>query len=154
MAPTESLDPTLSDAGIAARVTVTNDARANRDGTYDIYGVDEDGSECSGAFEDDYLVVAWYDDAPDGHIRRFSVRVAHEDVPSSDGATTDITDGGVSFDFSGGFIGTTYTGSATREDEGSATIDVTRSGDSLTFDFEGVTNDGVNFVGQLICATT
>ncbi len=46
---------------------------------------------------------------------------------------------------------TQYTGDATRENEGSATIDVTRAGTSLTFDFEGVTNDGVNFAGQMIC---
>ena len=152
--PGASLDPTQSDAGIAARVTITNDTRAGRDGTYDIYGLDEDGSECSGAFEDDYLVVAWYDDAPDDQLRRFSVSVEKEDIPAEDGSTTAITHGGVSFDFAGAIMGSgvTYTGNSTVENEGSSTIDVTRSGVSLTFDFEAVTRDGVNFSGQLICA--
>lgn len=153
--PGASLDPSLSDAGIVARVTITNDTRGGRDGTHDIIGVDADGSECSGAFEDDYVVVAWYDDAPIGQIHRFSVSVAHADVPAEDGSTTDIEDGGVSFDFvSESGFGTQYTGNATRENEGSATIDVTRAGTSLTFDFEGVTNDGVNFAGQMICSET
>ena len=49
-------------------------------------------------------------------------------------------------------MGTQYTGNATEPDEGSVTIDVTRVGASLTFDFDGVTNAGVTFVGQLICA--
>ena len=73
-------------------------------------------------------------------------------MPAADGSTTDITDGGVSFDFVSetGFR-TQYTGDATRENEGSATIDVTRAGTSLTFDFEGVTYDGVNFAGQMTC---
>ena len=153
-APTAGLDPSLSDAGIVARVTISNDTRGGRDGTHDIIGVAADGSECSGSFEEpDYLVVAWYTAAPNGQIHRFGIGVAAEDVPEPDGLTTDIENGGVSFDFKSetGF-GTQYSGNATLENEGSVTIDVTRTGDSLTFDFEGVTNDAVNFSGQLICA--
>lgn len=152
-APSASLDPSQSDAGVAARVTITNDTRNGLDGTHDIYGVADDGSECSGAFEDNYTVVAWYDEAPNGMIRRFGVSVAHDEVPAEDGTTSDIEDGSVSFDFTSesGF-GTTYTGAATRENQGSSTIDVTRAGSTLTFDFEGVTWDGINFSGQFLCA--
>ena len=153
-APTASLDPALSDAGIVARVTLSNDSGGGRDGTHDIYGVADDGSECSGSFESpEYIVVAWHDDAPNGQIHRFGITVAADDVPTSDGSTTGIVDGGVSFSFaSESGLGTQYTGNATRENEGSVTIDVTRSGDSLTFDFAGVTSNAVNFAGQLICA--
>lgn len=149
-----SLDPSQSDAGIAATVTLTNDTRGGRDGTHEIYAVADDGSECSGSFEEpDFIVVAWYDDAPDGMIHRFGISVAAEDVPTADGTTTDVADGGVSFDFvSPSGIGTQYTGNATRENEGSSMIDITRSGSMLTFDFEGVTNDNVNFAGQFVCA--
>jgi hypothetical protein len=152
--PGASLDPALSDAGIVARVTISNDTRGGRDGTHDIIGVADDGSECSGAFEEpEYIVIAWYDDAPIGQIHRFGVSVGADDVPDGDGAVTGIDDGGVSFDFvSESGFGTQYTGNATRENEGSVTIDVTRTGPVLSLDFEGVTNDGVNFAGQLICS--
>lgn len=152
--PDGSLDPSLSDAGIVARVTISNDTRGGRDGTHDIIGLAEDGSECSGAFEEpEYIVVAWFDDAPNGQIHRFGITVAATDVPAADGSTTDVENGGVSFAFaSESGLGTQYTGNATRENEGSVTIDVTRAGTSLAFDFEGVTSAGVNFVGQMICA--
>ncbi len=152
--PAASLDPSQSDAGVAARVTITNDGRNGFDGTHDIYGVADEGSECDGAFEEpDFTVVAWNSDAPDGTIHRFGISVGADDVPATDGTTSDITDGGVSFDFateSG--IGTTYTGASTRENEGSSNVDVTRSGSTLTFDFEGLTYDGVTFSGQFVCA--
>lgn len=151
--PGASLDPSLSDAGIVARVTLTNDTRGGRDGTHDIIGLGSDGSSCSFTFEgDEFIAVAWYTAAPNGQIHSFGITVAAADVPAEDGSTTDIADGGVSFDFksSSGF-GTSYTG-ATRDNESSATIDVTRAGTSLTFDFDGVTYDGVNFAGQMICA--
>ena len=153
-APGASLDPTLSDAGIVARVTVSNDTRGGRDGTYDVIGLGADGSDCSVTFEgDEFIAVAWYDDAPNGQIHRFGVSVPAASVPESDGEVLDIGDGGVSFDFvSESGFGTTYSGAAGRENEGSSTIDVTRAGTALTFDFEGVTYDDVNFVGQMICA--
>jgi hypothetical protein len=149
-----SLDPTQSDAGIAATVTITSDSRGGRDGTHEIYGVAADGSECNGSFEEpEFIVVAWYDDAPDGMIHRFGITVAADDIPEADGTTADITDGSVSFDFvSASGFGTTYTGAATRDNEGSSTIAVTRSGPALTFDFEGVTYDNVSFAGQFVCA--
>ena len=152
--PGASLDPTRSDAGIAARVKITNDSRGGRDGTHDIYGVAEDGSECSGAFEaPNYGVVAWYDDAPNGMIHRFSISVGADDIPETDGMASRIEDGRVSFDFvSETGVGTQYTGDATGDDEGSSTVDITRTGSTLTFDFSGVTYDGVSFAGQLICA--
>lgn len=147
------VDPTLSDAGVAAQVTIVNDTRAHRDGTHDIYGVAADGSECDGSFEEpDFIVVAWDDDAPDGSIHRFGISVGADDIPATDGSTADITDGSVSFDFASpsGF-GTTYTGAAMRENEGSSTISVTRSGTTLTFHFDGVTWDNVGFGGEFVC---
>ncbi len=149
-----SLDPSQSDAGIAARVTIVNDTRlGGRDGTHDIYAVADDGSECSGSFDEpDFVVVAWYDDAPDGMIHRFGIGVGADDIPTADGTTADVTDGGVSFDFvSPTGFGTTYSGNSTVENEGTSTIDITRSGSTLTFDFEGVTYDNANFAGQFVC---
>jgi hypothetical protein len=59
-----------SDAGIAAIVTLSNDTRGGRDGTHVVYGVQGDGSDCSPTFEgDEYIAVAWHDDAP---IDRFT----------------------------------------------------------------------------------
>lgn len=152
-APVGSLDPTQSDAGIAASVTISNDSGGERDGTHVIYGVDADGSECDGSFEEpDYTVVAWHEDAPIGQIHRFGISVAADDVPDADGETTDLDQARVSFDFvSESGFGTQYTGDATSPDEGSATVDITRVGDSLTFDFSGTTSDGVNFEGQFLC---
>lgn len=49
-------------------------------------------------------------------------------------------------------FGTTYTGTATREDDGSSTIEVTLTGGILTFDVEGVTYDAANFQGRMVCA--
>ncbi len=152
--PGASLDPSLSDAGIVARVTLTNDTRGGRDGPHDVIGLASDGSDCSFTFEgDEFIAVAWYTAAPNGQIHRFGITVAATDVPAEDGSTTDIVDGGVSFDFkSESGVGTQYTGNATRDNEGSATIDVNRAGTSLTLDFEGVTYDGVTFAGQMICS--
>lgn len=147
------IDPSLSDAGIAARVTIVNDGRAERDGTHDIYGVAADGSECDGSFEEPaFVVVAWDDDAPDGSIHRFGISIGADDIPEADGTTGGITDGSVSFDFvSESGFGTTYTGAAMRENEGSSTISVTRSGSTLTFQFDGVTWDNVSFGGEFVC---
>ena len=85
-------------------------------------------------------------------IHRFGVSVGADDIPQADGTTADITDGSVSFDFASesGF-GTTYTGASTRENEGSSTISVTRSGSRLTFGFEGETYDNVAFGGEFVC---
>jgi hypothetical protein len=151
--PGASLDPTQSDAGIAARVTISNDTRGGRDGTHDIYGIAGDGSECDGAFENGFVVVAWYDGAPQGTIRQFSIGVEKDDVPEEDGTTSGIEDGRVSFDFASETgVGTRYTGDAASDGQGSSTIDITRAGSTLTFDFDGVTFAGVQFTGQLMCA--
>ena len=151
--PLPTLDPSRSDAGIYGRVTLDNDSRADRNSVYDIYGVVADGSECSGAFEEpDYTVAAYDDGAADGYVRRLGITVAATDIPDSEGEKTHVTNGGVSFDFaSQTAFGTTYSGNATRENEGSSTIDVTRSGAGLAFDFSGVTYDAVTFSGQLVC---
>ena len=154
--PLATLDPSRSDAGVFGRVTIDNDTRADRNGVYDIYGVDDDGSECSGAFEEpDYIVVAYDEDAADGYLRQLGVSVAAADIPEEDGIIYGIANGGVSFDFASetGF-GTTYSGNSTRENQGSSTIDVTRSGAGLVFDFTGVTYDAVTFTGTLVCTTS
>ena len=154
--PLPTLDPSRSDSGVYARVALDNDRRADRNSVYDIYGVEADGSECSGSFDEpDYTVVAYDDDAADGYVRRLGITVAAADIPDSDGEKTHVTNGGVSFDFTSetGF-GTTYSGNSTRENEGSSTIDVTRSGEGLIFDYSGVTYDAVTFAGQLICTTS
>jgi hypothetical protein len=154
VAPGGSLDPSLSDAGIVARVTITNDTPGGRDGTHEIIGLEADSSYCLPDLGDPtYTAVAWYDDAPIGKIHRFSVSVPSADIPTEDGSTMGIEDGGVSFDFvSASGFGTQYTGAAGRPNEGSSTINVTRSGDSLTLDFEGETYVGVTFAGEMICA--
>jgi hypothetical protein len=149
-----SLDPSLSDAGIVARVTITGDAAyGKRDGTYDVIAVDDDGSECSPSFEgDEFIAVAWYDDAPIGQIHRFGISVDAADIPADEGTATDVEDGRVSFDFvSETGIGTQYTGAAA-DDDGFVTLDITRSADAITFDFDGQTYVGVQFSGQMICA--
>ena len=81
------------------------------------------------------------------------VVVSPDDIPAADGSTTDITDGRAGADFNSetGF-GTLYYGDATEESEGNATIDVTRIGDLLIFDYAGVTWDDISFSGQMICA--
>jgi hypothetical protein len=155
-APSASLDPSLSDAGVVGRVTISNDTRSGRDGTHDIVGVAADGSDCSLSWEgDEYTAVAWYDDAPDGMIHQMAVTIAADEVPDVDGESTmDITDGRVYIDFvSESGFGTAYSGDSTEEGEGSVTIDVTRVGEGLVFDFhDGVTWDEVRFAGQMACA--
>lgn len=149
-----TLDPSRSDAGIYGRIILSDDPRADRDGVYDIYAVDDDGSECSGAFEaPNYTVVAYVDDAPDGQLRRLGITVAAEDIPDTNTTFEDITGGGVSFDFASetGF-GTTYSGNSTRQNEGSSTISVVRDRASLRFEFEGKTYDGARFTGEFLCA--
>ena len=75
-----------------------------------------------------YTAVAWYDDAPNGKIHRFSITVPLEDVLAEDGAVTDIADGRVSLDFvSESGFGTQYDNdNSDPEHGGSGTIDVTR----------------------------
>jgi hypothetical protein len=152
--PSGTLDPSLSDAGIVGRATLTNDTRAGRNGTYDIIGVDADSS-CGISFEgDEVIAVAARYDAPEGQLRQMGVSVPRADVPSEDGQiTSGITDGGASFDFvSQSGIGTQYSGNAADDDRTSATIAVTRHGAGLTFDFSGSTWDSISFSGQLVCA--
>ncbi len=70
-----------------------------------------------------------------------------------DGDITDV-DGRVSFDFNAESIfGMTYTGDASLENEGVATIDVNRAGDTFTFTFDATTWDDATFSGQMVCAT-
>ena len=151
-----SLDPSQSDAGIVGQFTITNDTRGGRDGTHTIVAVAADGSSCSANFDGEtYTAVAWYDDAPDGMIHQMAVRVGVDDIPEEDGeSTTDITDGRVYADFisEGSFGGTAYGGDVADDPRTSVTIDVTRVGDGLVFDFDGSTWDAVGFSGQLVCA--
>ena len=153
--PGSSLDPSESDAGVVARVTITNDTRGDRDGTHTIVGLADDGSYCSSDLASPtYTALAWYDDAPDGKIHRFSITVPLEDVLQEDGEVTDITDGRVSLDFvSESGFGTQYDNdNSDPEHGGSGTVDVVRAGDSVIFSFQGTTWDGVSVEGQLICA--
>jgi hypothetical protein len=147
------LDPSQSDAGIVGRVTITNDTRGGRDGTHDIIAVDADGSDCSQGFSDDFTAIAWYDAAPEGMIHWFSVSVLGSNIPDEDGTTTGITDGRIWIDFvSESGFGTAYSADTSDDDRTSATIDVTRAGDQLTFDFDATTWDGIPFTGQMVCA--
>ncbi len=152
--PGAPLDPSLSDAGVVARVAISNDQRStSRNGPHEIIGVEEDASDCSLSFDGTkYSAVAWHDDAPDGDIFRFSVTVPADTIPDADGSSADIS-GRVSFDFmSQAGFGTLYTGDASDDDSGSAAVSVTRLGERLDFAFEGVTGDDVSFAGQLVCA--
>jgi hypothetical protein len=146
-----SLDPALSDAGVVAQATLPNDTRGGRTGTHLIVGQASAGSQCGSAFDEDFLVVAWVEDAAVGELHRLSVSVPRDQVPEDAGVTEDI-DGRVSFDFiSESGFGTQYTGDSSGEDDGSSSIDVARAGDLLVFSFEGVTWDEVAFSGQAVC---
>jgi hypothetical protein len=150
-----SLDPSLSDAGVVGRATIAGDTRADRDGTYQVNGVDADGSSCGVYFEgDEFTANATNESAPDGQVRLIAVTIPSEDVPADDGQrTVGVSDGRVAIDFaSSSFIGTLYTGEPTEDDRTSASIDVTRQGTMLVFDYQGTTWDSVNISGQLICA--
>ena len=149
-----TLDPSLSDAGVIGRVTISEDARANRDGAHQIVGLAADGSSCSVSLEaDEYTAVAWYDEAPNEMIHQMAVTVAASDIPEADGGvTSDITHGRVYIDFvSASGFGTAYSGDATEANEGSVTVSVMRVGEGLLFDYQGVTWDDVGFSGQLVC---
>ncbi len=156
-APTSaaSLDPGLSDAGVVGRATVTGDTRADRDGTYEIIGVAADGSSCEISFAgDEFTANATNESAPEGQVRLIAVTIPSEDVPAGDGGQkTGVPDGRVNIDFvSSSFIGTTYSGDPAEDDRTSASIDVTRQGTMLVFDYQGTTWDAISFSGQLICA--
>lgn len=150
--PIPTLDPDLSDAGVAALVTLPDDTHGGRTGTHVIVGARAAGSSCSTSLDgEEFTAVAWVDDAANGQLARLSVTVPASDVPAEDGATTDI-DARVSFDFmSESGIGTLYTGDSSEEDAGHSTIDVIRAGDLLTFLFEGETWADVAFLGQALC---
>lgn len=156
-APTSaaSLDPSLSDAGVVGRATITGDTRAGRDGTYEVIGVDADGSSCGVSFEgDEFTANATNESAPEGQVRLIAVTIPSEDVPAGDGQqTAGVSDGRVAIDFaSGSFIGTLYSGEPVDDERTSASIDVTRQGTMLVFDYQGTTWDSINFSGRLICA--
>jgi hypothetical protein len=147
-----SFDPTKSDAGVSAVVTISNVTRGDRNGTFTIYGVAADGSDCSYSFDGtEYGAVAWFDAAPNGQIHHFSVTIPASDVPAAAGSKTGIS-GRVSLDFvSPSGFGTTYSGDASETNSGQSTINVTRTSNSLTFDFTGTTWDNVKFAGTMVC---
>jgi hypothetical protein len=155
--PSEGLDPSLSDAGVVGRITINGEERdpgRPRNGTHDIIGTAADGSSCGPSLVDDgYTAVAWHYESGESNVRQMFVVVPVDAVPATDGTTEDITDGRAGADFNSetGF-GTLYYGDVTRESQGHALIDVTRIGDLLIFDYEGVTWDDVSFSGQMICA--
>ncbi|MDQ3492577.1 MAG: PT domain-containing protein [Chloroflexota bacterium] len=74
---TGDLDPSLSDAGVVARVTLAGDSRGfDRDGTYDVIGVSGDGSGCSFTFAGDQYQAVAYDLTTDpGQVQRLSVTI-------------------------------------------------------------------------------
>ena len=153
--PGSSLDPTLSDAGVAGRITIPNDTRNDWTGTHEILGRKADGSNCSPSFDGDtYGGVAWYDDAPNGMIHQMSVSIPIDEMPANDGEQrSGITNGRVAVDFvnDSGF-GTLYSGDSTEEsDGGSSTIDVVINGNTVTFSFTATTWDDIQFSGQLMC---
>lgn len=150
-----ALDPSLSDAGIVARVTLSGDSRGfDRDGTYDVIAVSDDGSYCSFTFDgEEYQAIAYDLGTDPEQVQRLSVTIPWDAIPEADGETTGV-DGRVSFDFNAeSFFGMTYTGDASHEDEGSSTIDVNRAGQTLAFAFDATTWDDATFSGQAVCAT-
>ena len=157
--PSESLDPSQSDAGIVGRATISGDSRTDviRDGTWDIVGVAEDGfgSGCSPSFDgEEFIASAYDDDAPEGEVTRMGVTVAASDIPEGDEVVSGIEDGGVNIEFqSEEFFGSSYSADKEDDDRTSVTIGVTRSGDQLTFDFNGLTWDGVEITGLIVCDT-
>ena len=149
---TGGLDPSLSDAGIVARVTLTGDSRGfERDGTYEIIAVAADAS-CSFTFDGDECQAVAYDLSTEiDQVQRLSVTVPAEAIPESDGDTTGV-DGRVSFDFNAESIfGMTYTGDASQDEEGSSTIEINRVGETIDFTFDSTTWDDATFTGQLVC---
>ena len=154
-AGTGVLDPSQSDANVVGRVKITNDERGHRDGTYDIVGVKDDGfiSGCSYSFEgDEFTAVAFYDAAPEGQIHQMAVVVSSDNIPDGDDTVTGIEDGRAYIDFvSESGFGTAYVGEPENDDRTSVSIDVTRSGDLLTFDYDGLTWDQIPFTGQMVC---
>jgi hypothetical protein len=154
--PGSSLDPSKSDAGIAGRTTIVSDTRGDQTGTHEILGVAADGSNCSYSLDGDtFAAVAWYDDAPNGMLHQMSVTVPSDEMPANDGEQrAGISDGRVYADFvSDTGFGTAYYGDATQENGGSSTIDIVQNGGGVTFSFSGLTWDGIQFSGQLICST-
>jgi len=156
-APSGGLDPSLSDEGVVGRITITGDARRDesRDGTYEIIGGTADGfdSSCGYSLDDEFTAVAWDDDAPEGQIRQMAVTVAAANIPEGDETISGIEDGRVYTEFmSENFFGTAYSADAADDDRTSVTVDVTRIGDGLVFDYTGLTWDQVEFTGQMACA--
>lgn len=149
-----TLDPSQSDAGVVGEITITNDERAGRDGTHLIVGLDADGSSCSANFDGEtYTAVAWYDEAPNGLLHQMAVVVGIDDIPTAEGETTADIDGRVYADFvSESGFGTAYVGDASDDPTTSATIDVTRVGEGLVFNFEVSTWDAIQVTGQMVCA--
>ena len=108
LVPGSSLDPSLSDAGVAGRITIVDDTRPERIGTDDhtgtseILGREADNSDCSFSLSgDDFTAVAWYDDAPSGMLHQMAVRISTDVIPANDGEQrAGISDGRVYADFS------------------------------------------------------
>jgi hypothetical protein len=150
------LDPSQSDAGVVGRAMVSGDERAGRDGTYPIVGVAADGSGCETSFEGDEFSAAAIDEsAANGQLRQMFVVIRSDDLPATDGETVDgLEDGRAGFDFASesGF-GTLYVGEPLDDERTSVSISVTRTAETLVFDFEATTWDGIEISGQMICAS-
>jgi len=151
--PGSSLDPSLSDAGVVGRLTIVNDIRGDRSGTYDIIGLGEDGSDCSFSFEgDEFTALAWYDAAPEGMLHQMALTIPTDTVPVNDGEQrAAIPDGRFYADFvSESGFGTAYSG-APEQDDGTLKVDAVRRASTLTLSFSGTTWDAIEFEGQMIC---
>jgi hypothetical protein len=153
------LDPGLSDAGVVGRVTITGDSRldVSRDGTYDVIGVAADGfgSDCSYSFDgEEFTAVAYNDSADSEQIRHMAVTVAASNIPEGDETVSGIEDGRVYMEFmTEEFFGSAYRADTADDDRTSVTINVTRSGDEVTFDYSGFTWDQVDLTGSMVCGS-
>ncbi len=153
--PGSSLDPSLSEAGVAGRLTIPDDSRNGWSGTHEILGLAEDGSDCDFSFDgNEFTAVAWYDSAPDGMLHQMSVTIGTDYVPANDGEQRmGINDGSIYADFvSESGFGTAYVGATSKGDGSSSSIDATLKGDTLVFSFTGTTWDGIEFSGQMMCS--
>ena len=155
--PGSTLDPSLSDAGVAGRITIPNDTRDannNRTGTSEILGLADDGSDCDYSLDGtEFTAVAWYDAAPNGMLQQMAVTIGTDFLPANDGEQRmGITNGSVYADFvSESGFGTAYGGALSKGDGSSSSIDVAMTGTTLVFTFTGTTWDGITFSGQMMC---
>ena len=149
--PGDDLDPSLSDAGVVGRVTISNDSRGDRDGVHDIIGVAGDGSSCSVSLQGDvFTAYAGYAVGSDGEIDQMGVSLDPTLLPSAGGPPASTNEGRVFIDFvSESGFGTTYSGASSEENGGRSLIIVSLAGDTLVLDYQGTTWDDVDFEGQM-----